>query len=98
MDGRNKNIISFDSPKSRGEYAGKVKEVFEKYFLFDGSELNNSDGICFFDERGELVVTSVNKAEGNKIFQQSMNGIRKGVEVFRKRKSREKDRGVCLFC
>lgn len=83
LHGRNKNIISFDSPKSRGEYTGRVKEVFEKYFLFDGSELNNADGICFFDERGELVGTSVNKAEGNKIFPQSMNGIRKGVEVFR---------------
>lgn len=83
LHGRNKNITSFDSPKSRGEYTGRVKEVFEKYFLFDGSELNNADGICFFDERGELVGTSVNKAEGNKIFPQSMNGIRKGVEVFR---------------
>lgn len=83
LHGRNKNITSFDTPKSRGEYAGMVKEVFEKYFLFDGSELNNADGICFFDERGELVGTSVNKAEGNKIFPQSMNGIRKGVEVFR---------------
>ena len=83
LHGRNKNITSFDSPKSRGEYTGNVKEVFEKYFLFDGSELNNADGICFFDERGELVGTSVNKAEGNKIFPQSMNGIRKGVEVFR---------------
>ena len=83
LHGRNKNIIFFDSPKSRGEYTGRVKEVFEKYFLFDGSELNNADGICFFDERGELVGTSVNKAEGNKIFPQSMNGIRKGVEVFR---------------
>ena len=83
LHGRNKNITSFDSPKSRGEYTGRVKEVFEKYFLFDGSELNNADGICFFDERGELVGTSVNKAEGNKIFPQSMNGLRKGVEVFR---------------
>lgn len=83
LHGRNKNITSFDTPKSRGEYAGRVKEVFEKYFLFDGCELNNADGICFFDERGELVGTSVNKAEGNKIFPQSMNGIRKGVEVFR---------------
>ena len=83
LHGRNKNITSFDTPKSRGEYAGRVKEVFEKYFLFDGCELNNADGICFFDERGELVGTSVNKAEGNKIFPQSMNGLRKGVEVFR---------------
>ncbi len=83
LHGRNKNITSFDTPKSRGEYAGRVKEVFEKYFLFEGCELNNADGICFFDERGELIGTSVNKAEGNKIFPQSMNGLRKGVEVFR---------------
>ena len=83
LHGRNKNITSFDSPKSRGEYAGRVKEVFEKYFLFDGCELNNADGICFFDGRGELIGTSVNKAEGNKIFPQSMNGLRKGAEVFR---------------
>ena len=83
LHGRNKNITSFDTPKSRGEYAGRVKEVFEKYFLFDGCELNNADGICFFDERGELIGTSVNKSDGNKIFPQSMNGLRKGVEVFR---------------
>ena len=83
LHGRNKNITSFDTPKSRGEYAGRVKEVFEKYFLFDGCELNNADGICFFVGSGELIGTSVNKAEGNKIFPQSMNGLRKGAEVFR---------------
>ena len=30
LHGRNKNITSFDTPKSRGEYARRVKEAYEK--------------------------------------------------------------------
>lgn len=83
LNGRNRNLTSFDTPKSIGEYVGIVKNVGDKYFFFDGAELNNADGICFFDDKKELVGTSVNKVDGNKIFPQSMSGIRVGVEIFR---------------
>ena len=83
LHGRNKNITSFDTPKSIGEYVGRVKNIGDKYFFFDGIELNNADGICFFDDKKELVGTSVNKVVGNKIFPQSMSGISVGCEIFR---------------
>ena len=63
LHGRNKNIISFDSPKSRGEYTGKVKEVFEKYFLFDGCELNNACRNKCQQSRGEQNFSAVNERD-----------------------------------
>lgn len=63
------DVTSFDSPKSRGEYIGSVKEIHENYFTVSGTvRLNNGDGLVFFDKNGELKGFRVNKVEENKVF------------------------------
>jgi len=61
---------SFDSPKSKGEYIGKVSKVGENYFEITGKSLRNpastdihaQDGLCFYID-GELSGCLVNKVD-----------------------------------
>lgn len=47
LKGRESSIISFDTPKSIGEYVGKVKEVHNNSFSIAGTaSFANGDGLC----------------------------------------------------
>ena len=57
LQGRQADIVSFDTPKALGEYVGKVKEVRRDSFTVAGTAaFANGDGLCFFkEERSEGV-------------------------------------------
>lgn len=87
LDGKRKEIYSFDSPKSRGNYIGKVNKISKDCFEINlltshRSPLTAQDGICFFNN-GALVGCLVNKAVGNKIYPNKMDGIKIGAEIYR---------------
>ena len=67
--GRNKDIFSFDTPKSMGEEMGYVKEIRGNYIIVAGVKpFSNGDGICYLDERGKLKGIRINRVENNKLF------------------------------
>ena len=77
------DIFNFSSPKSWGEYIGKVQTVGEKYFEIDTDiTLSPQDGLCFL-ENNELSGFLINKIDGNKIYPNKMPKILKGTEIFR---------------
>ena len=87
LEGKRKEIYSFNSPKSRGKYIGKVSKVGKDYFeissLFPLSfSLSAQDGLCFFN-KDELQGCLVNKSEGNKIYPNKMDGIAVDTEIYR---------------
>lgn len=83
LAGKRAGVASFDTPKSVGEYAGRVVRVEGRSFRLEGpAELAPGDGICFVTEQG-LVGTNVNAAEGRRITPNRMEGIAPGVEVYR---------------
>ena len=66
---RNKDIFSFDTPKSMGEEMGYVKEIRGNYIIVAGVKpFSNGDGICYLDERGKLKGLRINCVENNKLF------------------------------
>ena len=66
---RNKDIFSFDTPKSLGEEMGYVKEIRGNYIVVSGVKpFSNGDGICYLDERGKLKGLRINRVENNKLF------------------------------
>ena len=66
---RNKDIFSFDTPKSMGEEMGYVKEIRGNYIILAGVKpFSNGDGICYLDERGKLKGLRINRVENNKLF------------------------------
>ncbi len=84
IDGKDENISSVDSPKSKGKYLGVVSSVDKRGFTIDTHEtIITGDGICFFDEEGELVGMSVNRVDGDTILTTETKGIKVGSAVYR---------------
>ena len=77
------NMASFDTPKSMGEYMGRVKFVSRNFFTVIGKDFNNGDGACFIADNGKLCGFRINKVEGNRIFPQTMPRIESGCELYR---------------
>ena len=51
---RHQSIGSWESPKSKGQYIGKlITTVGNSYQIENGELLNNGDGLCFINERSE---------------------------------------------
>ncbi|MDR0661610.1 MAG: U32 family peptidase [Prevotellaceae bacterium] len=84
IDGKQKKMASLNTPKHKGEELGKVVEIGNTWFKIAGNiEVNNGDGICFFDRSEILKGTKVNRVEKGRIYPLSMEDIGLGVEVFR---------------
>lgn len=64
-------IASLLTPKSQGEEIGNI------------GELNNGDGISFYDRSGNFTGVNINKVEGNKIFTARKIDIPYGTKLFR---------------
>ena len=78
-----KNMASFDTPKSMGEYMGRVKFVSRNFFTVTGKDFNNGDGACFIASNGKLCGFRINRVEGNRIFPQTMPDIESGYALYR---------------
>lgn len=83
---------TFESPKSRGKYIGKVTIIGKDYFGIkctslralakQSSYLSPQDGLCFFNN-GELIGCLINKVDKNYIYPNKMDGIKVGAEIYR---------------
>ncbi len=84
FDGQKPSLASFDTPKSMGEELGEVVEIRrgETFKLRSESPLAAGDGICFITSEG-LKGTNINSVEGAWITPNRMEGITKGVTIFR---------------
>lgn len=81
---RTDKVSSHDSPKSTGKYLGKVTDVDKNGFTIGTTEvIANGDGLCFYDNKGELVGMNVNRVEGKKILTKEFYGIKPGTKIFR---------------
>jgi len=73
------NCFNFTSPKSRGEYLGKVVEIKNNCFkLATSKQINPQDGLCYSDE-GFLV----NKVQNNYIYPNKTVNLKTGTEIYR---------------
>ena len=81
---RNKEIFSFDTPKSLGEEMGIVKDVRGNYLTVAGvKSFNNGDGLCFLDDKGKLQGFRVNRVDGNRLYPQEMPFIKPRTLLYR---------------
>ena len=88
LQGRPRDIASFDTPKALGEYVGKVKEVRRDSFTVAGTAaFANGDGLCFFQPSTlnyQLTGFRVNRAVGNRLYPLRMpEGLRPGMALYR---------------
>lgn len=82
LNGRT-NCYNFLTPKSMGEYIGKVTKIGKNYIETDSKiKLNAQDGICF-EYKDEFYGFKINKTENNKIFPNNMPQIEIGTKLYR---------------
>ena len=107
LHGRDKEIFSFDTPKSLGEEMGTMKEARGNYLTVAGlKSFNNGDGVCYIDEQGRLQGFRINRVDGNKLYPQEMPQIKPRTRLYRnfdqefdrqmQRKSAERKLSVAL--
>ena len=82
LKGTRGDITSFDTPKSKGEYVGRVKVAARNFFTLDDATLNNGDGVCFI-ANGKLTGFHINKVENGRVFPQKMPQLYRGAELYR---------------
>jgi 23S rRNA 5-hydroxycytidine C2501 synthase len=102
------DIVSASTQKSLGKFLGKVKNpptgIKNDYFTLDRkSDLQNGDGICWFNKKDELVGTNINTVEGDRIYPNKFIPQRAGIDIYRnsdpafdKKVANGADRGVAV--
>lgn len=81
---RQSNMVQLYTPKSTGEYIGKITEIEERCFVFSGNEkLYNGDGLCLVDAQDNFIGFRVNKAEENIVYPSQMPFLKKGLDLYR---------------
>ena len=85
--GKRNRTAQINTPKSLGKKLGRVVDIQSGFFTLNTSEtVANGDGLCFFDNRNQLIGLRVNMVEGKRLFPRSGVadlGLKKGMEVFR---------------
>lgn len=80
--GRKGNIHSFDTPKSLGEPIGQVDRIDPKFFtLKQVHDIQNGDGLCYLDPKGELGGFQVNSTTQGKIYPSGRMNLEKSSLV-----------------
>jgi putative protease len=84
LDGAVRGVASFDTPKSVGALLGSVGKTGNGWFTLKeaGAVLSAGDGICFVSG-GALAGTNINRVDSERITPNRMDGIARGVEVYR---------------
>ena len=84
LHGRKDDLASLDTPKSRGQFVGHVKEVRRGCIIVAGTtSFCNGDGLCFIDTQGKLQGFRVNRVEGNHLYPAEMPDVKKGDALWR---------------
>ena len=81
---RSENMASFTTQKSIGQQLGAIKECNNSFIVINTSDIvNNNDGLCFFDQKDNLIGIKVNKVIGNKVYPNKPVYAKPGTVLFR---------------
>ncbi|WP_432222321.1 peptidase U32 family protein [Flavobacterium sp. TMP13] len=81
---RHSSIGSWESPKSKGQYIGKlIKTIGNAYQIENGELLHNGDGLCYINENNEADGIYVNKVENGLAYPNVLKELKEGTFIYR---------------
>lgn len=81
---RHAKIGSWESPKSKGQYIGKLLEIKANGYQIENYELlNNGDGLYFVNEQGEADGLQVNIIVNDLVVPNELKRIPVGTDIYR---------------
>jgi putative protease len=82
LNKRKRKIGSWESPKSKGQYIGKVLEIKANGYIIENYEkLNNGDGLYFQNEAGEADGAQINIIFNNIVIPNTFKPLAIGTEI-----------------
>lgn len=84
LNHRREKIGSWESPKSQGKYIGKLLEIKANGYRIENYELlNNGDGLCFINEKGEVLGTQINLIVNDLVIPNELKPLPVGTAIYR---------------
>lgn len=84
LNKRTEKIGSWESPKSQGQYIGKVLEIQAKGYVIENHELlNNGDGLYFINEEGVADGVQINVILNKTVIPNTFKPIKEGTIIYR---------------
>ncbi|HLP12034.1 MAG TPA: U32 family peptidase [Flavobacteriales bacterium] len=81
---RTEKIGSWESPKSKGQFIGKLIEIKANGYVIENyEELNNGDGLYFVNENGEADGAQINIIINDIVVPNTFKKIKPGTEIYR---------------
>ena len=81
---RHQSIGSWESPKSKGQYIGKlIRTIGNSYEIENGHLLNNGDGLCFINDNNVADGIYVNRAENGFVYPNVLKEIKNDTFIYR---------------
>ena len=81
---RKEKIGSWESPKSQGQYIGKLLEIKGKGYVIENfEELNNGDGLYFINEEGVADGVQINVILNNLVIPNTFKPLPLGTVIYR---------------
>jgi collagenase-like PrtC family protease len=81
---RKEKIGSWESPKSQGQYIGKLLEIKGKGYVIENfEELNNGDGLYFINEEGVADGVQINVILNNLVIPNTFKPLPVGTVIYR---------------
>lgn len=81
---RKEKIGSWESPKSQGQYIGKLLEIKGKGYVIENfEELNNGDGLYFINEEGVADGVQINVILNNLVIPNTFKPLPVGTAIYR---------------
>lgn len=81
---RRERIGSWESPKSKGQYIGKLLEIKANGYVIENSDLlNNGDGLYFVNEQGVADGVQVNIIVNDMVVPNQLKPLPTGTDIYR---------------
>jgi putative protease len=81
---RHQAIGSWESPKSKGQYIGKlIRTIGNAYEIENGHLLNNGDGLCYINENNQADGIYVNKVENGLAYPNVLKELKPDTFIYR---------------
>jgi len=74
---------SLHTPKSMGQFIGKIDVMGRDFFQIPGHDLQNGDGLCFLTKQETLAGCRVDQVKEGRIYPGNMQDLAVGTAIFR---------------
>ncbi|MGK5093872.1 U32 family peptidase [Deltaproteobacteria bacterium TL4] len=83
LKGDREKPASLHTPKSMGQFIGKVEVLGRDFFQIRDHDLQNGDGLCFLTPKETLVGCRVDQVKQRRVYPNNMRDLAIGTAIFR---------------